>query len=88
MRDSKSTYTSICDKCGKTLTSDQGYPPLRSIYLQDLRGNFSSADCHRHFMDLCEDCFSGFNGLLQHLGAESRWKELIEEAVRYRSYGP
>jgi hypothetical protein len=84
MRDSKSTYTSTCDKCGKTLTSDRCYPPLRSIYLPDMRGDFSSADCHRHFMDLCEECFKG---LLEHLGAEKRYHDLVEEAARYRSYG-
>ena len=86
MRNYTSTYTSACDKCGKTLTSDQGYPPLRSIYLNDMCGSLLSADCHRHFVDLCEDCFSGFNGLLQFLGAEKRWEELRQEAARCRSY--
>jgi hypothetical protein len=85
VRNSTSTYTSQCDKCGKTLSSDQGYPPLRSIYLKDMRGSYSSGDCHRQFIDLCEDCFSGFNGLLQFLGAEKRWEELRQEAARYRS---
>jgi hypothetical protein len=82
MRDSKSIYTSICDKCGKALTSESGYPPLRSIYLNDMRGSYSSADCRRHFMDLCSVCF---DNLLEYLSAEDKWKALVDEAARYRS---
>jgi hypothetical protein len=84
MRNSTSSYTSTCDKCGKTQTSDCHYPPLRTIYLDDMRsGDFRSSDCHRPFMDLCEDCLKG---LLQYLGGESRYHALVEEAARYRSY--
>jgi hypothetical protein len=83
MKSSTSTYTSICDKCGKTLTDQQGYPPLRSLYLDDYRGSYASADPHRHFMDLCSVCF---DDMLKYLGAEERWKKITEEAQRYRSY--
>jgi hypothetical protein len=86
MRSSTSTYTSTCDRCRKTVKSDTGYPAMHSIYLYDMRGSAASTDPHRHFMDLCEDCFSGFNGLLQYLGAEERWKELVQESKRYESY--
>ena len=83
MRENKTKYTSICDKCGKAESSDSGYPALRSIYLNDMRGAFASSDDHRHFLDLCEDCFKY---LLEYLGAEERWKKLVEESKQYRSY--
>ena len=83
MRNSTSSYTSTCDKCGKTQTSDNNYPALHSIYLKDLRGSFASSDCHQHFMDLCEDCFNGF---IQYLGAETRWAEKMNDAKRYQNY--
>ena len=83
MRNSTSTYTSTCDKCGKSQTSENGYPALRSIYLNDMRGSLSSSDPHRHFIDLCENCFSG---MINYLGAEDRWKELLEEAKHYQQY--
>jgi len=82
MRTSVSAYTSTCDKCGKSQTGESSYPPLHSIYLHDMRGQFASSDCHRHFMDLCEECF---NRMLEHLGASDRWAELQQEARRYRS---
>lgn len=83
MRENKTKYTSVCDKCGKTESSDSSYPALRSIYLNDMRGAYASSDCHQHFMDLCEDCF---NDMIEYLGAEDRWKERLEQSKRYRSY--
>ncbi len=84
MRNSKSEYTSTCDRCGQTKTDSNSYPPLMSIYLDDIRpGSYRSADPHRHFMDLCEECF---DGLIKYLHADDRLDKLKQESKGYVSY--
>ena len=82
MRDSKSTYTSTCDKFGKTLTSDRCYPPLRSIYLPDMRGIFLRLTVTGTLWIYAASVLT----ICWNLGLRSGGKEITEEAKRYRSY--
>lgn len=81
MRQTVSTTTLTCDKCGSVTSS------LEQIYVRDKRpSNFQSSMCNHMFLiELCENCYNCF---LECLGPEAQKldQELRAEVERYRSY--
>lgn len=49
--------TVICNCCGKTLKSEQGYLKEECVNIEHVFGYFSKKDGIRQKLDLCEDCF-------------------------------
>lgn len=56
-KETKEVTKYICNKCGREIPADNGYPEEGVFSVDYSWGYFSEKDGERHRFDLCEQCY-------------------------------
>lgn len=56
-KETKELKKIICNKCGREIPADSGYPEEGVFSVDYVWGYFSEKDGERHRFDLCEACY-------------------------------
>ncbi len=57
LKETKELKKIICNKCGREIPADGGYPREGVFCADYVWGYFSGKDGERHRFDLCESCY-------------------------------
>lgn len=57
IKETKEVDIIICNKCGKEIRVDDGYPKEDVLSVEKRWGYFSGKDNEIHEFDLCEECY-------------------------------